>query len=64
MRGHSDNRAGADQGPDRGRRQIVLTDVHAGRTGEPGDVAAIVDDDLCALGTGHDGGGLEQEVPG
>ena len=51
----ADHLAGAEQRPGRGRRQVVLSEVHAGGADQLRDVGAIVDDQLRA---GAGGAGL------
>jgi len=52
--------------PSRGlRREIVLADVHAGRARQPGDVGAVVHDQLRAKRRAHrhDGGRAIEQGP-
>src|SRR5438309_4956218 len=44
-RRHADEGARSHQGADVARRQVVLTDVHAVRTGDQRDIDAVVDDE-------------------
>ena len=50
MRGEADDGAGAQLQSRVGRREIVLPDVHPGRTALAREIDSIVDDDLRAVG--------------
>jgi hypothetical protein len=56
MRGQADDRVRPQQASDGGWRQIVLSDVHTCRAGNPRDIDAVVDDDRGAIGRGDPDG--------
>jgi hypothetical protein len=53
VRRQADDRRVAEQAADGRWRQVLLSDVNAVGLREPGDVAAIVDDQTCLVTTGQ-----------
>jgi hypothetical protein len=65
VRRHADDGIVPDDGAGLCRRQIILSEVHAGSPRESRNIGAIVHDDRCACrrGVSDDRGGRFQEVP-